>query len=149
MHINVLKKKINKLFIVKEDDGTYNLFGKFIILPINDLYKVQNLNEDRTYIFSSLKNAVTYCVFEKNNKKRETCRIIDLDETIGSLEMKILQYTKLLKKADEAGNEIYSAKITESRYKRALAIRELEGYINDSKYYQSKEFKENQQISNE
>ena len=149
MNIGVLKKKINKLFIVREDDGSYNLFGKFTIVPVNNLYKVLNLNEEKTYMFSSLKNAVTYCVFEKNNKKKETNRIIDLDESIGSLEMQILQYIRLLKKANDSNKEIYSAKITECKHKRALAIKELERYINDSKYYQTREFKENQQISSE
>jgi len=145
MDKRTLKTKITDLFINKEDDGTYNLFGKYIITPKdNSIYTVQEVNETEFYIFSSLKNAVTYCVFDNNNKQKEVQRIIELDELICSLDFIIQQHSRLLKKSDNENKNIYSAKVVEDKFKKKMAMRELEGYINFSRFLQSRKFNENQ-----
>lgn len=140
-----LKTKIEDLFIVKENDGSYNLFGKYVIFPeSSNLYKVSILGEQTSYSFSSLRNAVTWCVFEKNKKYKEIKRIYELDELIGSLEVSIAQNKKLLERAKEMDKYIFAAKLEEAKYKKRNAIREIEEYATLSRHWQTKKFKENQ-----
>ena len=139
-----LKKKINDLFIVRENDGSYNLFGKYTVIPDNNSYKV-NVNGETEFLhFSSLRNAVTWCVFEKNNKYKEIKRIHELDELISSLNVIIAQHTKLLEKTTSEDKYIYSAKFAEGKVKKKQAIKEIEEYANISSYWQRKKFSENQ-----
>lgn len=139
-----LKKKINDLFIVRENDGSYNLFGKYTVIPENNSYKV-NVNGETDFLhFSSLRNAVTWCVFEKNNKYKEVKRIHELDELISSLNVIIAQHTKLLEKTTSEDKYIFSAKLAEGKVKKKQAMKEIEEYANISRYWQRKKFSENQ-----
>lgn len=144
MDKTTLNKKIKDLFIVREDDGTYNLFGKYTIVPERTkLYKVNVLGEPEYYCFSSLRHAVTWCVYEKNNKKNELKRIYELDEIISGFEVTLGQITKMLNKVDKNDKPIFVAKIIEEKYKKQRALREMQQYINISRYWQGKMFAEN------
>jgi hypothetical protein len=139
-----LKKKISELFIVRENDGSYNLFGKYAVVPVNNTYKLNVIGEPEYYFFSSLRNAVTWCVFDKNNKYKEVKRIHELDELISSLDVIIAQHTKLLEKTKNEDKYIYSAKLAEGKYKKKQALQEIEKYASISRYWQRKKFNENQ-----
>jgi hypothetical protein len=95
--------------------------------------------------FGSLKNAVTYCVFDKNNKQKDGQRVFDLDQSVSSLDFSIAQNTKLYNNADDERKNILSAKIVEAKFKKKQALKEIENYVNLSKYWQIKKFEENQQ----
>jgi len=141
-----LKKKIKELFITKEDNGSYSLFGKYTITKDNNgLYFVTLYGEHYKISFSSLKNAVTYCVFNQHNKQKDGQRVLDLDELVSSLNFNIAQTTKMYNKADKDRKQILGAKIVEAKFKKKQALREMENYINLSKYWQIKKFEENQQ----
>lgn len=144
MNKNDLKKKISDLFIVKEDDGSYNLFGKYIIKNEHGLYIVKVYEDTIQTTFSSLKHAVTWCVFEKNNKQKEVKRIAELDEILGSLDAMILQHTNMLKKSDNLENKaIIHAKLLEERLRKRQALQEIEKYATISRYLQTKKYTEN------
>jgi len=141
-----LKKKMKELFIVKEENGSYNLFGKYtIIKDTYDNYRIAIFEEDIGLDFGSLKNAVTYCVFDKNNKQKDGQRVFDLDQSVSSLDFSIAQNTKLYNNADDERKNILSAKIVEAKFKKKQALKEIENYVNLSKYWQIKKFEENQQ----
>jgi len=138
-----LKNKIADLFIVRENDGSYNLFGKYLIKKEVDAFRVFLEENNNPYEFSSLRNAVTWCVFEKNNKLKETKRIHELDELISSLDVLIAQHTKLAEKTKNEDKDIYCAKLIENKYRKKQALSEIEEYVNLSKYWQNKKFAEN------
>jgi hypothetical protein len=141
-----LKKKMKELFIVKEENGSYNLFGKYtIIKDTYDNYRIAIFEEDIGLDFGSLKNAVTYCVFDKNNKQKDGQRVFDLDQSVSSFHFSIAQNTKLYNNADDERKNILSAKIVEAKFKKKQALKEIENYVNLSKYWQIKKFEENQQ----
>lgn len=141
-----LKKKIKELFITKEENGSYSLFGKYFINRDDfGSYQVTLYGENYQIGFSSLRNAVTYCVFNQHNKQKDSQRVLDLDELVSSLDFNIAQTTKLYNKADEARKHILGAKIIEAKFKKKQALKEMENYINLSKYWQIKKFEENQQ----
>jgi hypothetical protein len=147
MNNKELKSKIRDLLIIRDDDGSYHLFGTYTITSNNGYYTVTYEDEvQNIHIFSSLKHAVTWCVFDKNNKYKEVKRIIDLDSTLSSLDVSIAQHKKMVKDVskDVADRYIYMAKLNEEKLKKQAALNELNTYINISKHLQTKKFAENQ-----
>lgn len=140
----LLKKKIKDLFIVKENDGSYVLFGKYIIIRNNDIFQVYIDGENSNYTFYSLKNAVSWCVFEKNNKRKENQRLCELDQLISSLNVHILQYEKIVKKKVGEDRDIFISKLTEEKNRKKIAMKEINKFIEQSRYLQIGKFKENQ-----
>ena len=147
MNNKELKSKIRDLLIIRDDDGSYHLFGTYTIIPLNECYRVICKDDEQNiHTFSTLKHAVTWCVFDKNNKFKEVKRILDLDSTISSLEVSIAQHKKMVKDTnkDVADRYIYMAKLNEEKLKKQAAVNELNNYISISKHLQSKKFAENQ-----
>lgn len=134
-----LKNKINDLLIVKNDDGSYFLFGKYFILPKEGYYEV--LKEEQIYDFATLQHAVTWCVFDKNQKHKEIKRIHELDNLISGLQVAIQQHEKLVKKKDE-NSPIFLAKLYEEKLKKREFISEMKDFIAISRHWQSKKFNE-------
>lgn len=143
MYPKDIANKIKDLLIIREDDGSYNLFGKYKVKPESNGYLVY-LNEEPIYNFSSLKHAVTWCIFEKNQKHKEIKRIVELDSFIGSLDVAIAQHKKLLEKTvDKETKSIYMAKLIEEKRKKSLLTKEILDYVTLSKHWQNKKFAEN------
>lgn len=147
MNKTYLAKKIKDVFIVKEYDGSYNLFGTYVIHPqTQGTFVVTTINDP--YIddveFSTLKYAVTYCVFEKNRKDKETKRLKELDRYISGLDVSIAQHKKLMNKREIPDKFIYLAKLGEEQLRRKNAQKELDGYAALSKYLQTKKYQEYQ-----
>lgn len=139
-------KDIKELFIVQEDDGSYNIFGTYLIKKNDDLYFVSLIN-DPTILpmdFSTLKYAVTYCVFDKNQKNKENKRLYELDRYIGALNVNIAQHEKMLKKSTIPDKYIYVAKLNEDKLRKRKFLQELERYLTVSKYLQTNKYKEYQ-----
>lgn len=137
--------KIKDLLIVREDDGSYNLFGKYKVVHSSNGYSVNVYDESIGYPFSSLKHAVTWCIFEKFQKHKEIRRIVELDDALGSIDVSIAQHKKLIDKAeDKDSKSIYYAKLIEEKRKKRELTKEIESYIAISKHWQTKKFAENQ-----
>lgn len=146
MNKKELVGKIQDLFIVREYDGSYNLFGKYIIQP-NDKgsYIVTFRDNDTVLDFGTLRHAVTWCVFQKNNKYKEIKRIYELDALLGSLDVSIAQHKRLADKARTIeSRSIFLAKLDEEKRKKRLILEEINYYAELSKYWQNKKFQENQ-----
>jgi hypothetical protein len=140
-----MQKKIKELFIVQENDGSYNLFGTYMVKPqTNGGFKVFVIDgyDAESIEFSSLKYAVTWCVFEKNNKHKERERLYTLDQLINSLEVTMFQNKKLAEKVKSPDRYIYLAKFLEDKLKKKKAIQEIEQYTSLSRYIQDKKFTE-------
>lgn len=137
-----LKTKIKDLLVIKNDDGTYHLFGKYQIerTGVNN-YVV--FTQEQTFEFSSLRHAVTWCVFDKNNKYKEVKRIHELDGMLGSIEVHMSQHSRLAAKYADETKDIYLAKLYEDKLRKKQVITELSEFINLSKHWQSKKFAEN------
>ena len=147
MNKRELTNKIKDLLIVREDDGSYVMFAKYRIVPDNlGNFNLYDIIEDLlVYNFSSLQNAVTYCVFSNNRKIKESKRIIELDDTISSLDAVILQHKNLLGKTKDIEiRSIYTAKLNEEKIKKQLMLKEINDFISTSKYWQNKKFSENE-----
>lgn len=140
------KNKIKDLLIMRNDDGSYHLFGQYRIEEGNGEYTL--LHEiDTSYAkktFGSLKYAVTYCVFEQH-KRKEVKRIEELDELISSYDAEIVQHKKLAEKSTSIEEKsIFLAKLYEDKLKKTKAVKEISYLVELSKYWQEKRYKENQ-----
>jgi hypothetical protein len=146
MNQKELDNKISDLLIIRENDGSYFLFGKYKIVVDNlGNHKLLNMKyNELIHNFSNLKNAVTYCVFDKNKKNKWLSRIIELDSLLSGIEVMIAQHEKLAKKSTDLDRKsIYLAKLYEEKLKKREMMKEINGYIQTSKYWQTKKYDEN------
>lgn len=132
-------KNVSNISIFQNEDGSYDFFNKYTIRENSGRVTV-DLNY-ATKFFSSLKHAVTWCVHDHENKLTNAKRIEYLDIMISGTEVAIDMHKKLLKKSkDMEITLIHLAKLNEEKLKRSTLIREMEGFILDSKNLQTKKF---------
>ena len=107
-------KNISDIAIIKHDDGCYELFDTYLIQGAkNDGYKISVKNTFTEVFFYSLKNAVTWCIFQKRNKIREANRIEHLDKSLESIRNMIVWHKKLIEKVKDSEIKlIYLAKLS-------------------------------------
>jgi cell division protein FtsI/penicillin-binding protein 2 len=137
--------KINELLVLKEDKGTYVLFGKFRIVQESNGFLLFDLIDDSIiHEFSSLQNAFTYCVFANNKKYKELKRILDLDEQLAGIDVIVSQHRKIASQKENSDDKaIYLAKLSESQRKKRMMLEEIKSYIDVSKHWQNRKFEEN------
>jgi ribosomal protein L34E len=142
-----LARKINDLLIIKQDDSNYHLFGHYHISKTDDIYIVSTLYDSEIQLqFAQLKHAVTWCVFHKNKKHKDLPKIAELDEKLGGLQVTINNLKRLAEKAKSEDKPIYLAKLFEDKVKRQVAQKAMNYYIDTSKYWQTKTFKDSQTL---
>jgi hypothetical protein len=91
--------KLSELSIMQGPDGSYFLFNKYIINKIDDYYVVSKANVADTTSFNILKNAVSWCTFDKQNGIYESNRILALDNRLASIDSEIQVHQNLVKKS--------------------------------------------------
>ena len=134
-------EKLSELAIMQGPDGSYFLFNKYSIKKNNDCYIVQKDNIAGSKSFNVLKNAVSWCTFDKRNSIYESNRILDLDNRLASVDSEIQVHQKLVKKAKNLEEKlIYLAKLGEEKMERKQIADELAGYVNSSRIWQDKRF---------
>jgi len=144
MNTQDLSKKIKDLLVLKQDDGSYHLFGQYLIIKNTEgLYIVKNTYEPyaETIEFAQLKHAVTWCVFHKNKKIKDLDKIEQLDQQLDGLTVTINIQKRLAEKNAE-NKYIHLAKLYEDKLKKKLAQEAMDYYVNSSKNWQIKTFKE-------
>lgn len=139
-----IKNKISDLFISRDSDGTYNLFGNYVISTINGQYHLRKDHATDPLIFNSLKHAVTWCVFDKANKYKEVKRVHELDNALVSADALIANYNRLMVNCTSSNKYIYKAKLIEQKIKKRKMLDEINDFTGLSKYMQTKKFAENQ-----
>jgi len=135
-----LLENLQDIVIYQEDDGSYKLFNAYSIAR----------NAQKEYIvtgnstgakFYVLKNAVSWCIFDKRNKMYEARRIAELDNKLVSIEVDINIHQNLFKKSKITDDKLmYLAKLNEDRIKKKNIVRELENYVSDSNLWQKRRF---------
>tara|TARA_R110000868_G_scaffold200494_1_gene447869 strand:+ start:1389 stop:1862 length:474 start_codon:yes stop_codon:yes gene_type:complete len=133
--------KNDDISIYRNDDGSYDFFDRYIIVDHGAKVTVEIKYNYGTHEFSSLKNAVTWCIFEKQNKIMITKRIASLDSMISSVEAEIAIHKGMVKRSKIPDSTlIWLAKLNEEQRSRTAMVNELDGYIRESKNWQSKKF---------
>jgi hypothetical protein len=134
-------EKLSELSILQGPDGSYFLFNQYAIRKNNDYYVVEKDSIAGAKSFNLLKNAVSWCTFDKRNSIYESNRILDLDNRLASVDSEIQLHQKLVKKSKNLEEKlIYLAKLGEEKMERKQIIEELAGYVNSSRIWQEKRF---------
>lgn len=155
---NKFVKKINDFFareyykgaadisIFRNEDGSYELFNTFIIFSEKNKFKVTKKTSFISKNFASLKNAVTWCIYEQRNKITESQRIEELDRLIFSLDAEIELHKQLIEKTKNIDNKlIYYAKLTDEQVKRKTLAEEITKYVKISEAWQTDRFNKKDQ----
>ena len=134
-------EKLSELSIMQGPDGSYFLFNRYTIKKHNGYYNVEIDRIAGTKSFNVLKNAVSWCTYDKRNSIYESNRILDLDNKLASVDSEIQVHQKLVKKAKNLEEKlIYLAKLGEEKMERKQITEELQGYVTSSKIWQDKRF---------
>lgn len=133
--------KLGDKAIFLNEDGTYEFFNKYCIKAFENGYEISFKFNSNLKYFSTLKSAVTWCIFDVRNKLSKTQRIEYLDKMLSGTELNILQHRKLVKKTKDLDLKlIFLAKLSEDENKKKAYLAELSEYINESKIMQSQNF---------
>ena len=135
------QNKVRGIAIFQHEDGTYEFFNKYYIKEDSTGYQVSFKYSSTVKLFNSLKNAVTWCIFENRNKFGKAQRIEHIDKMISSTELNIQIHKRLIQKSKALESKlIYIAKLNEDQIKRKSYIKEMSDYINESKQWQTQKF---------
>ena len=99
-------------------------------------------NGDLVHSFSSIRNAICWCIYDKRGKYLMADRIITLDRCISNEEVQMTIHKNLFKKSKKTEDKlIFLAKLNEDQFRRSSMYRELESYVGQSDYWQQHQFK--------
>lgn len=143
---NFLKKELlddlKNILVTKEGD-TYKLFGLYKVYQnTNGYYQVNDVKNNSTPEFISIKNAIAWCTFEHVNRFVESRLIKKLDSKLASINIDIMIHKKNADndKLDEETRWTQQVKLQEDLQKKRQVLRELNYLINTSKSVQVQKF---------
>lgn len=133
---------IKDILIVQLENDTYSLYGKYIIKRIEkDSFNIL-VSDEIVANFCNIKNAVSWCMFDKTNRLHLANRVQSLDQSLISINVDMAIHEKMYKKAKDSESKLmYLAKLTEDKYKQKTVINELSGYIRQTKTWNYNRFK--------
>lgn len=143
-------QRVGKMAVFKNSDGSYELFDRYTVVPSNNgAYRVYMNFKTMFKVFYSLKNAVTWCTFEKRNKYRETARIEELDRLIEGIDVSIRVHQNIITRNKKPKDQsIYITKLSEDHLKKKCMMNELASFILDSRIWQDKQFNQQNKSKN-
>lgn len=134
-------KKTGDVSVFENTDGSYEVFNRYRISKDKLGFRVSVKNESQEKIFSSVKVALTWCIFEKKKDYVKSLRIEYLDIMINGTEMAINNHRRLVKGAkDTHAKLVYIAKLSEEKARYKSMSTELAKCIIESRYWQNKNF---------
>lgn len=144
---NFLKKQINhskamNVSLIPIDKNSYVMFSKYKVTDCGHFFEVST-EYDTTNVktLSNLKTAITWCVFNERKKFIDCKKIEQLDFKLASLEIDLIQKTKVLGSIKDEGYKLaYVSKIEEDILKKRILNNQLNRYIMSSKEWQMKKF---------
>jgi hypothetical protein len=118
--------------IIKLDSGIL-VFGVYLIVKINNGYKIYTKYTFTEVEFSDIRNAFTWIIFDHTKKFKICQRIIELDSKISSLGVEIAIHKKASEKTDIGRYVIMLNKIQDEQMRKQDFVIELENYIESAK----------------
>jgi len=141
------KEKISALerqIIFQDRDGSYNLFGTYIISKTDFGYKVEKKYTYTVHTFSDLKNAVTWSTLDKCGNLNGASRVLVLDGQLSGTTQNMIVHENLYKRAKNVEQQsLFLNKLHEGRIKKQTMTREMNGYIERCKAWQYQQFAQN------
>ena len=136
----VLQPKLDDLkdiAIIQLSQNKIEMFGKYLVIKVNDQYKVHRKTDDAEHRFRNSKAAAAWCILDKSNKVVEANRLLELDRKISSLEVEQSIYETISTK-DTTRNAIRQGKLSETRLRIRLNRKEIDKYITIAHQWQTR-----------
>lgn len=153
MNDNLIIDKIEKFFekeyfskykdvlFFKNENGEYELFDRYIISKCNNLYQISSQYFTENKLFSNLRNAVTWCIFDNRNKLPECKRIEYLDKMLAGADVNIIVHKKLINKENDLEYKlIYASKLSQEEARKKQMLNEMDKFIKESQRWQAIKF---------
>jgi hypothetical protein len=138
--MSVLERKM----IFQDDDGSYNLFGTYIIRKANMGYMVEKKHTHTEHLFMDLKNAVTWSTLDKCQNYNDSARVLYLDKLLSGTIQNMITHENLCKKTQDIEKRIlYLNKINEDKIKKHSISKEMNIYTEKCKAWQYRQFELN------
>ena len=135
---------LERQVIYQLNDGSYNLFGTYIIKKHQETYIVEKNHTYTSHTFSELKNAVTWVTLDKCQNINDAARILFLDGLLAGVSHNILVHETLAKKVSDSDQRaVYATKLNEDRLKKQSILQEMNHYIQKCKSWQYRQFEIN------
>lgn len=129
--------------IVYQEAGVYHLFGKYTIEKSSTGYTAVKLNYDTSESFSDLKHAVAWVTLDNLNRIADAQRIIVLDRQLIDTNVQVQVHQRMSKNSTDLDKYVlYKTKLQEDLNKRARILAELSGFVEHTKNWQYKTFRE-------
>ena len=126
--------------IVKEDDGSYVVFGKYHVIQQSHGYLVSTWSSD-IHCFDSKRNAVSWCVADKFNQLTLANTILNLDRKKQTLAADIYCRQGIGSRSrSDNFYEIINMKVQPKLFLLSSISSELEKCVNSAKYMQIRGF---------
>jgi hypothetical protein len=103
------------------------------------VYTVLRHRDEQVFTFGRLRNAVTWCLYNRRDDIRLSNRIQELDRRQTTAHVEIQQYQQLLKTCAIELYSIYAIKLEEALTKQKQIQTELDKYITTARQWQLKE----------
>jgi len=139
-------KNTTKLLIIKNSDGSYDLFDRYHIVFNGNKYVLSTRFSYENKEFGSLRNAVVYCIFSIKNKINEAVEIYELDKKLDRVNFSIELLNSLIFKTKTDKILIYCDKLTEEKLKKNKLTDEISKYQKQANNYQLNTFKSNEKF---
>lgn len=136
-----LFQHMNDVAIFQHEDGSYEFFNKYLVSKDPFGYKVTSKYGSQMHVFSALKFATAWCIFDNRNKHAQAKRLEYLDQMLSGSEVSIEMHKNLLRKAKDTENKlIYAAKLSEDQNKKKRMLAEIQAFIKESNILQTQKF---------
>lgn len=132
---------LENVIIMTNSDGTYELFNRYTIEQKNETYKIIIKGVIGAKYFSSVRNAVAWCISHKRNKVIAQQKIEELDKKIASYTASINLHHLLIKSTKDINQKsVYYTKLSDEILIRNNLLSEINSYIEETKTWQHKQF---------
>jgi hypothetical protein len=126
--------------IIELDNGSYELFGKYQIIPKNPGFLVM-CSATEVGIFNTTRTAVSWCVADKFSHYTLARNILLLDNKLGFISTDIKTRANI---ADRSGRpdfrETVGTKLETKLIRKKIVENQLTNYVNSAKYLQQRGF---------
>jgi hypothetical protein len=133
--------RLQNIAIFQNPNGSYDVFNSYVINKTSNGITVELYNGDIINTFCNMKNAICWCIFDKQYKVAVANRVVELDLKLSAIDVSLHMHQKLFKKTKDADNRmIYLAKLNEDKFRKRQMTSELDAYISESNYWQQKRY---------
>jgi hypothetical protein len=137
-------RSLEDIIVYQDENGIYQLFETYSIEKVDSLYVVSGNKMTKNLSFSILKNAVTWCTYDKRNRIIDAKTIFELDQQLSRIDSDIIIRQSMIHRTTIADEKlIYIAKLGEDKIRRKQMVKQLDDYIQESKNWQIKRLSKN------